>query len=111
MSGSEPLQIALQVVPEGGMGSTFFMLAAMVAIFYFVLLRPQQKEAKEHAALVAALQKGDKVVTASGIHGKIHEAKGDTLVLEISPNAFLTVDREAVRRKAVEKAAEPTKGT
>jgi preprotein translocase subunit YajC len=38
-------------------------------------------------------------VTASGIHGKVHEAKGDTLVLEISPNAYLTVDREAVKRK------------
>ncbi|MFZ5477819.1 MAG: preprotein translocase subunit YajC [Myxococcota bacterium] len=89
----------------GGFAPNILLLVAFVGIFYFVLLRPQQKEAKEHAALVASLQKGDKVVTASGIHGKVHEAKDGTLVLEISPNAYLTVDREAVKRKL-----EPPKG-
>lgn len=102
MAGPETLEIALQAAPQGGMSSTVFMLVAFVAIFYFVLIRPQQKEAKEHAALVSALQRGDRVVTSSGIHGKIHEAKGDTLVLEISNNAFLTVDRDAIRRKVVD---------
>lgn len=83
----------------GSFLSTLPMLLAFVAIFYFIVLRPQQTEAKEHAKLVASLQKGDKVVTAGGVHGRVHEAKSDTLVLEISPNAFMTVDREVVKRK------------
>ncbi len=78
------------------------LMLIFAGIFYFLLIRPQQKEAKEHAALVAGLVKGDKVVTLSGIHGKIHEAKGDTLVIETSPNAFLTIDRDVVKRKLVE---------
>jgi preprotein translocase subunit YajC len=72
---------------------------AMAAIFYFFLIRPQQQEQKDHASLVAALQRGDRVVTNSGIHGKVHEAKGDTLVIEVHTNTFLTVDRDAVKRK------------
>ena len=93
-SGSAPLLV--QAIP----------FVAMAAIFYFFLLRPQQQEAKEHQSLVASLQRGDKVVTTSGIHGKVHEAKGETLVLEVSPNNYLTVDREAVKRKLTEGAGE-----
>lgn len=112
MAGPETLEIALQAAPQGGgMGSTVFMLVAFVAIFYFVLIRPQQKEAKDHAALVSSLQKGDRVVTTSGIHGKIHEAKGDTLVLEISTNAYITVDRDAIRRKVVDTPPAAAKGS
>lgn len=100
------LDPAPAAAPGGSILSSLPMLLAFVAIFYFVLLRPQQKEAKQQAELVASLQKGDRVVTSSGIHGMIHEAKGETLVLEISTNSFMTVDRSAVRRKVV---AEPAK--
>ena len=58
--------------------------------------------AKKGVALVASLQKGDQVVTGAGIHGRVHEAKADTLVLEIAPNTFLTVDRDTVRRKVAD---------
>lgn len=78
------------------------LMLVFAGIFYFFLIRPQQKDAKDHAALVAGLVKGDKVVTLSGIHGKIHEAKGDTFVIETSPNGFLTIDREVVKRKVVD---------
>jgi preprotein translocase subunit YajC len=91
--------ILAQAAPGGGLGQALPMLVIFVAIFYFLVFRPQQKEAKEHAALVAGLQKGDHVVTSAGIHGRIHEAKGDTLVLEISPGAQLTVDRDSVKQK------------
>lgn len=86
--------------PAGSIWSTAPMILAFVAIFYFVLYRPQQKEQKEHAELVAGLKKGDHVVTTAGIHGTVHEAKAETLVLEIHPNSYLTVDRTAVRRKS-----------
>ena len=97
----------------GSFLSTLPLLAAMGLIFYFVLYRPQQKEAQEHGKLVAALQRGDRVVTGSGIHGRIHEAKGDTLVLEISPNAYLTVDRDAIKRRVdpVDDSAKADKAT
>lgn len=98
----------LDTPASGGLlGSPLVMLVGFALIFYFVMLRPQQKEAKEHTALVASLQKGDKVVTASGLHGKVFEAKGDTLVLEISPNAYLTVDRDAIKRKVVPPTEKP----
>jgi preprotein translocase subunit YajC len=81
------------------LGNPLFMFVVMGAVIWFTVILPQRKEAKEHAALIASLQRGDKVVTNAGVHGKVHEARADTLVLEISPNAFLTVDRDAVRRK------------
>lgn len=105
------LLLSLDPAPAADAGGSIIsslpMLLAFVAIFYFVLLRPQQKEAKQQAELVASLQKGDRVVTSAGIHGTIHEAKGETLVIEIATNSYMTVDRAAVRRKA---GAEPTKG-
>lgn len=103
-----PLPILAQAEAAGGLGM-FLPLIAMVVIFYFLLWRPQQKEAQNLQKLVASLQKGDRVVTASGVHGKIHEARADTLVLEISPNAYLTVDRDAVKRKVDPKPETPAK--
>jgi preprotein translocase subunit YajC len=83
--------------------------AAMFAIFYFLVFRPQRQEAENHAKLVAGLQRGDQVVTNAGIHGKIHEARGDTLVLEIASNSFLTVDRDSIKRKKTTESQEAPK--
>ena len=84
--------------------SQFFLIAAMIAIFYFLVWRPQRQETQEQAKLVAGLQKGDRVVTQAGIHGKIHEARADTLVIEVAPNSFLTIERDAVRKKLSDEA-------
>lgn len=97
--------------------SSLLLMVAFVAIFYFVMLRPQQKEAKEQAALLASIQKGDRVITAAGLHGKVHEVKADTLLLEVAPNVVMTVERESVRRKIdpnkvdTTKAESPAKGS
>ena len=104
-----PSDLLLSLNDPGPMGSPWIMMIAFAAIFYFVIFRPQQKEQKEHQTLVASLQKGDRVVTGAGIHGRVHEAKSDTLVLEIAPNTFLTVDRETVRRKVTESQVNPEK--
>ncbi len=93
----------------GGISSGLFMVPVMLAIFYFVLWRPQQQEAKEAQKLIAGLIRGDKVVTTAGIHGKVHEARADTLVLELGPNTFMTVDRDSVKRKVSDEAATPAK--
>ena len=104
-----PSDLLLSLNDPGPMGSPWIMMIAFAAIFYFVIFRPQQKEQKDHQALVASLQKGDRVVTGAGIHGRVHEAKADTLVLEIAPNTFLTVDRETVRRKVTDSQASSEK--
>ncbi len=101
----EPLLYALDAPAAsagGSIFSSFPLLIAMVAVFYFLVIRPQQKEAAEHQKLVAGIQKGDRIVTASGVHGKVHEARADTVVIEVSPNSFLTVDRDVVKRKVVD---------
>ncbi len=104
------LLLSLQAAPGGGsFVSSLVLMVAFVAIFYFVMLRPQQKEAKEQAALLASIQKGDRVVTAAGLHGKVHEVKSDTLLLEVAPNVVMTVERESVRRKVDLTKAEPVK--
>ena len=65
-------------------------------IFYFLLIRPQQKRQKEHQKLVAALKTGDKVVTSSGIHGIIANVKDKTLLVKVADNVKLEFDRAAV---------------
>lgn len=57
--------------------------AAIAAVFYFVLFRPQQKQASQHKQLLAALRKGDNVVTQAGLFGKIHSIADKEVVLEI----------------------------
>lgn len=98
------LHTALQAAPSS-FASTLPMLIIMGVIFYFFLIRPQQKEAKAHEALLASLVRGDKVVTGSGIHAKVEEVRADTLVLDVGDRTLITVDRESVKRKVVEPAA------
>ena len=87
--------------PAGAsMLTQFAPLALMLGIFYVLVLRPQRQEADEHAKLVAGLKVGDRVVTNAGFYGSITEAAGTTLVLEISPKAYLTVDRDSIKRLA-----------
>jgi preprotein translocase subunit YajC len=65
-------------------------------IFYFLLIRPQQKRAKETKAMLAALQKGDEVITAGGIVGKISKLNDQYAAVEISPNVEISVQRGAI---------------
>ncbi len=90
-------------------GSTLMPILMVGAVFVFLVYLPNRKEEAARKTLIAGLQKGDRVVTEGGIHGKMHEAKGEQLVLEISPGAYLTIDREKVRAKIVDKPAEPAK--
>lgn len=79
---------------------TLTMLLPMIAIFvlfYFLLIRPQQKRAKETKAMIEALQKGDEVVTAGGIVGKITSINENYLGLEIANQVEIHVQRQAVQ--------------
>jgi preprotein translocase subunit YajC len=73
-----------------------FMLLAMFAIFYFLLIRPQQKRAKQHKEMIEALKAGDQVVTAGGIHGKIITVQDKSVTLEIATGVRIKVNRIAI---------------
>ena len=65
-----------------GMAS-FLPIILMFAVFYFLLIRPQQKRTKEHKNMLAALKRGDEVITAGGIFGRIHEIGDDYAILDV----------------------------
>jgi len=78
------------------MVSTLVMFAAIIAIFYFMIIRPQSKRQKERQKMLGAMKKGDKVVTSGGIHGKIVAMEDKTVLVEISDNVKVKVDKSAV---------------
>lgn len=88
--------ILLQAQQQGGGWSGIIMILAMIVIFYFFMIRPQSKKQKEIKKAREAMQKGDRVVTAGGIHGRIHEVKDDTITMEIAPNVSIKVDKASV---------------
>ena len=80
----------------GGDIMTFLPMIAIVVVFYFLLIRPQQKRAKETKAMLQALQKGDEVVTAGGIVGKISKLSDTYANVEIAPGVEITLQRSAI---------------
>lgn len=89
--------ILLQSAGSAGGGmSGMIMIVLMIVIFYFFMIRPQQKKQKELKKQREAMQNGDKVVTAGGIHGRIKEIRENVIVIEASPGVSLKVDRGSV---------------
>ncbi|MED1946213.1 MULTISPECIES: preprotein translocase subunit YajC [Brevibacillus] len=86
----------------------FLPIIIMFAIFYFLLIRPQQKKAKQRNAMLAALKKGDKIVTIGGVHGTIQDLSDDTITLRIAHNVNVTFDRGAINN-VVSSSNEPAK--
>lgn len=89
-------QILLQSESAGGGFSGMIMIIAMIVIFYFFMIRPQSKKQKEIKKARESMQKGDNVVTAGGIHGKIKEISDNTLLIEVAPGVSLKVDKASV---------------
>ena len=71
-------------------------IVAMVAIFYFLIIRPQQKQTKKLAEMRNALKKGDRVVTGGGIHGVITNVKGEIVTVRIADSVKIDVDKNAL---------------
>ena len=74
----------------------FAPLIFIGVIFYFLLIRPQQKQRKEQQKLIEALKTGDKVVTSAGIHGLIANVKEKTVLLKVADNVKIEIDKAAV---------------
>lgn len=91
----------LMAPPQGGnptdsLISTLIMFALIIGIFYFMILRPQQKRQKERQKMLDSVKKGDKVVTAGGMHGTVAGLDEKTLLLQVGDNIKLKFDRSAV---------------
>jgi preprotein translocase subunit YajC len=81
---------------QGGGFSAFVPLILMFAIFYFLLIRPQQKKAKQHKLLLSSLKKGDKIVSSGGLHGTVTGLTEEIITMEIAPKVRVKVSRGSV---------------
>ena len=95
----EHLMLFMQ--PQGSDGgssmySTVIMFGLIFVIFYFLIIRPQQRRAKERERLLTALEKGDKVVTSGGLHGTISGLEEKTILLQIADGVKVKVDRSSI---------------
>ncbi|MFP4551758.1 MAG: preprotein translocase subunit YajC [Spirochaetales bacterium] len=85
-----------EAAPAGSMLTTIVMFGLIFVIFYFLIIRPQNKKQKETKKMLEALKKGDKVVSIGGIHGSIQSIKDDTVVLKIDSDTKMTLSRSAI---------------
>jgi len=98
---------------SGQMVSTLVTFGLVFVVFYFLIIRPQNKKQKEMKKMIEAVKKGDRIVTIGGIHGTVHAVKEGTVVvkvdddcrIEFSKSAVATVSASKVEEKAVEEPA------
>ena len=93
--------VIAQAAPAAGAPNpimTFLPLILLFVVFYFVMIRPQMKRQKEHRNMVAALSKGDEVVTNGGIAGKVDEVGESFITVEIAPNVKIKLQKGAVQQ-------------
>ena len=93
---SDAVAEAAPAAPQGDPMQSLIFFGGMILIFYFILIRPQTKRAKEHRELVSGLSKGDEVVTNGGMLGKITEVSEQYVTLEVADNVQIRVQKPAV---------------
>lgn len=92
----------LLMAPQGGEGGSSFLgflpFILIIVVMYFLMIRPQVKKQKERKKMVEALQKGDKIVTSGGMHGKItgFTEDGNTIILQVDDKVKINIDRSAI---------------
>ncbi len=95
------MELLFAMAPQGGDGggslvSTLIMFGAIFLIFYFMIIRPQQKKAKERNKLLSNLEKGDKIITSGGVHGIIAGLDEKTVLVQVSDNLKMKIERSAI---------------
>jgi preprotein translocase subunit YajC len=101
------LQTAGTTAKQPNPYSSLIFFAAIIVIFYFFMIRPQMKKQKDLKNYREALKRGDKVVTAGGIYGRISEINGPTVMLEIDQNVKIKVDKGSIVRTAEDITDQP----
>jgi preprotein translocase, YajC subunit len=92
---------AIALLQSAGTAAMFVQIlpiVAIVAVFYFLVIAPANKQRKHLQEMLAALKKGDRVVTSGGVHGTIQGIEGETVQLRIAENVKIKVDRAAIAR-------------
>ncbi len=94
----------LMGAPGGQQGGSsmvsFVMMGAIILVFWFFMIRPQAKKAKEQKKFIEAMGKGDKIVTIAGIHGTINKVNEDgTINLEVSPGSYIKIEKTAISQE------------
>ena len=84
---------------EGKFVASLLPLVVLFAIFYFLVIRPQQKQQKAHAAMIAALEKGDKIITSGGLICEVIKPEEDFIRVKLNDDVIVRVSREFVARK------------
>lgn len=103
------LNVMLMMGGQGGSQSSpyssIIFLVLIIGVFYFFMIRPQSKKAKEERKFRESLQKGDRVITSGGIHGKIAEVQETTVIIEVLDQTRLKVEKASLipQRKEEEK--------
>ncbi len=95
-SGLNPIQDAGAASATGSMLSTVVMFGAVFLIFYFMIIRPQNKKQKAMQKMISAVKKGDKVVTIGGIHGTVHSVKDKTVVIKVDDSSRIEFSKSAL---------------
>ena len=92
------LSVMLQVGETGGGGTDYqwIMLVGIVVIFYFFMIRPQQKKQKDLQKAREAMKVGDKIITSGGVYGKIKEVNDTNFIIEIADNVKIKIDKASV---------------
>ena len=89
---------------EGNFVASLLPLVVLFAIFYFLVIRPQQKQQKAHAAMIAALEKGDKIITSGGLICEVIKPEDDFIRVKLNDDVIVRVSREFIARKTETKA-------
>ena len=95
--------IFLQAAPDGGMLPQLLMFGAIILVFYFFMIRPQQKKASDQKKFRDELTKGMRVVTIGGLHGTLVGIEDETVVIEVDKGLRLTFDKSAISMEATAK--------
>ena len=94
------LSILLQASPQGGGMMQIVFLVAIIVVFYMFMIRPQMKKQKAERSFRDSIEKGAKVVTIGGIHGRILEVNDKTFMIEIDTNVKVRVEKSAISAEA-----------
>ena len=92
--------------PTGQMVSTLVTFGLVFVVFYFLIIRPQNKKQKEAKKMIEAVKKGDKIVTIGGVHGTVHAVKEGTVVVKVDDDCKIEFSKSAVATVSVSKVEE-----
>ena len=88
--------VLLQMSQSTANTMNLVMIGGIIVIFYFFMIRPQQKKQKDQKKFIEEVKKGDHVVTIGGIHGRIAEIEGDTIILEVEKGGRIKFSKSAI---------------